>query len=201
MKRLKTIFLFTLTATLLTACSSSDDESTTGYSPNDVNVLFIQSSDGTHSTATLYKSGETYNPPRCYVGKEIIYMKQGEDPITRYYMSFGANVKGSQIIYLFQISLESDKPMSFSDLRAGDSFDSSQFKTHFYYTPTWMEAIMKGTTALSGKVTVTDKKQVDGKDYVVLRLTDFRFDAIDKSCIYTLNGLVEFEDLHLRYQE
>ena len=199
MKRLKTIFLLTLTATLLTACSSSDDESTTGYSPNDVNVLFIQSSDGTHSTATLYKSGETNDyPPRCYVGKEMI--DNGDEPITKYFMTFLAYVEGSPIINGFNINIESDKPLTFNNLKAGETFYSSQYKAYFYYNRVWLE-LYGMTPALNGILTVVDKKQVDGKDYVVLRLTDFRFDAIDKSCIYNVNGLVEFEEEHLRYQE
>ena len=46
-------------------------------------------------------------------------------------------------------------------------------------------------TAMSGKVSVVGTKKVNDKSYMVLRLTDLRFDKI--SDVYTVNGTVEYE--------
>ena len=175
---------------LFSSCSSDDEEI---YVPQGVNVLLIQSDNGKTSTGMMYGSNEVYNPPHCYLGKEIWY--NGGDPFTIYYMSFGANIKGSDVFNLLKISLESKQPMSFYDLKEGDTFDSSQFRASAAYTPTWEEDILRMATALSGKVTVVGTKNEGDKSYIVLRLIDLRFDAIDRSCVYTVNGVVEYEVL------
>lgn len=175
---------------LFSSCSSDDEEI---YVPQGVNVLLIQSDNGKTSTGMMYGSNEVYNPPHCYLGKEIRY--NGGDPLTIYHMSFGANIKGSDVFNLLKISLESKQPMSFYDLKEGDTFDSSQFRASAAYTPTWEEDILRMATALSGKVTVVGMKNEGDKSYMVLRLVDLRFDAIDSSCVYTVNGVVEYEVL------
>lgn len=159
---------------------------------DDVNVLLIQSDNGKTSIGTMYKDGEVYNPPHCYLGgKEIRY--NGGNPITVYHMGFGANIKGSDVFDSLTISFESSQPMSFSDLKAGDTFDSSQFHAAAAYTPTWMEAVLIQATALSGKITVVGTSKVGDKSYMTLRLINLRFDAIDHSCVYTVNGTIEYE--------
>ena len=47
--------------------------------------------------------------------------------------------------------------------------------------------------ALSGKITVVDTKKVDDKSYIVLQLTDLKFPSIDNSCIFTVNGTIDYE--------
>ena len=175
---------------LFSSCSSDDEEI---YVPQGVNVLLIQSDNGKTSTGMMYGSNEVYNPPHCYLGKEIRY--NGGDPFTIYYMSFGANFKGSDVFDLLNIRFESKQPISFYDFKEGDTFDSGQFHASAAYTPTWMEAILIQATALSGKVTVVGTKNEGDKSYIVLRLIDLRFDAIDRSCVYTVNGVVEYEVL------
>lgn len=175
---------------LFSACSNDDEEIN---ALQGVNVLLIQSDNGKTSTGMMYGSNEVYNPPHCYLGKEIRY--NGGDPLTIYHMSFGANIKGSDVFNLLKISLESKQPISFYDLKEGDTFDSSQFRASAAYTPTWMEAILIQATALSGKFTVVGTKNEGDKSYIVLRLIDLRFDAIDRSCVYTVNGVVEYEVL------
>ncbi len=175
---------------LFSACSNDDEEIN---ALQGVNVLLIQSDNGKTSTGMMYGSNEVYNPPHCYLGKEIRY--NGGDPLTIYHMSFGANIKGSDVFNLLKISLESKQPMSFYDLKEGDTFDSSQFRASAAYTPTWEEYILRMATALSGKVTVVGMKNEGDKSYMVLRLVDLRFDAIDSSCVYTVNGVVEYEVL------
>lgn len=83
--------------------------------------------------------------------------------------------------------------MSLNDLKEGDTFDNSQFHAAAYYTPTWMEYIMRGTTALSGSITVLSKGSIEGKPYITLTLTNLKFDAIDHSCVYSVNGTVVYE--------
>ena len=156
-----------------------------------VNVLFIESDKGETSTGLMYQSGEEYNPPHGYLGQEIKY--NGGNPLTIYHMSFVANIKGSDIFEDIGIGFESDQPMSFSDLKAGDTFDSSQFQAYAAYTRTWPEKVMKTTKALSGMVTVLGTEEIDDKTYMILRLTDFKFDAIDHSFVYTVNGTVVYE--------
>ena len=180
-----------LAVCIFTACSSSDDDEIFGPVMTEVNVLLIQSDKGDTSTGVMYKSGETYNPPHCYLGKEIRY--NGENPQTIYHMGFGANIKGSDVFDMLTITFESSQAMSFNNLKAGDTFDSSQFHAAAAYTPTWSEAILRQTTALSGKVTVLGTSKVGDKSYMILRLSDLRFDAIDHSCVYSVNGTVEYE--------
>ena len=185
-------FILLLIALLLvmTGCNN-DDENIDIPINTDVNVVLIQSDNGKTSMGTMYKSGETYNPPHCYLGKEIRY--NGANSQTVYHMGFGANIKGSDVFDMLNIGFESDKPMSFSDLKKGDTFDSSQFHAAAAYTPTWMEDILRQTTALSGMVTVMGTSKNGDKSYMTLKLSDLRFEAIDRSCIYTVNGIVEYE--------
>ena len=189
-KRILTLFAIALSLSLITACSS-DDDNIVDPVVGEINVLLIQSDNGKISTGTMYKSGETYNPPHCYIGKGIVY--NDNSPTTVYHMGFGANIKGSDVFYMLNISFESNKPMSFSNLKAGDTFDSSQFHAAAAYTPTWGEAILRQTTALSGKITVVGTSKVGDISYMTLRLTDLRFNAIDHTCIYSVNGIVEYE--------
>ena len=181
---------------LLFGCSSDDDEFVDNPVLDELNVLLIQSDKGKTSMGYMYKNGETYNPPHCYLGQDIRY--NGGDPLTIYHMSFGANIKGSDVFDLLNITFESNRPLSLSELKAGDTFDSSQFHAAAAYTPTWTEDILIQATALSGKVTVVGTKTIEDKSYMVLRLTNLKFDAIDHSCVYTVNGTVEYERWDLR---
>ena len=187
-----------LAVCIFTACSSSDDDEIFGSVMTEVNVLLIQSDKGDTSTGVMYKSGETYNPPHCYLGKEIRY--NGGNAQTIYHMGFGANIKGSDVFDMLNINFESSQPMSFSNLKAGDTFDSSQFHAAAAYTATWPEAILRQTTALSGKVTVVGTNKVGDKSYMSLKLSDLRFDAIDRSCVYSINGTVEYEIWDIQYE-
>ena len=196
---MKKSFILCLGAMLMLAIGmsscSKDDETIADPVVNpvvdEVNVLLIQSDNGKTSTGTVYKSGETYNPPHCYLGKEIRYNRGNE--LTFYHMSFAANIKGSDVFNNLGISFESNQPMSFSNLKAGDTFDCSQFHASAAYTPTWTEAVMRMTNAFSGKVTVLGTSKVGDKSYMTLRLTDLRFNAIDISCVYSVSGIVEYE--------
>ena len=162
-KRILTLFAVALTLSLITACSN-DDDNVVDPVVGEINVLLIQSDNGKTSTGTMYKSGETYNPPHCYLGKEIRY--NGGNELIVYHMGFGANIKGSDVFDMLNISFESNQPMSFSNLKAGDTFDSSQFHAAAAYTPTWMEDILIQATALSGKVTVIGTSKVGDKSYM-----------------------------------
>ena len=95
---------------LLSGCSSDDDEFVDNPVLDELNVLLIQSDKGKTSMGYMYKNGETYNPPHCYLGQEIRY--NGGDPLTLYHMSFGANIKGSDVFDLLNITFESNRPLS-----------------------------------------------------------------------------------------
>ena len=183
---------------VMASCSSDDDENIVAPVTTEVNVLLIQSDNGKTSTGVMYKSGEGYNPPHCYLGRDISY--NGGNGLTVYHMVFGANIKGSDVFDMLTIDFNSNEPIYFSDMKAGDTFDSSQFHASAAYTPTWMEAILKQAVALSGKITVVGTSKTDDKSYIILRLSDLRFNAIDHSCIYTVNGLVEYEIWNTQYE-
>ena len=185
-------------------CScNSDDENIVGSGeivipeeiPEEIpeNSLLILSDKGEISYGELYKSGECYNPPHCNLEIENRY--NGGNMLTIYHMRFGANIKGSDVFDMLTIDFQSDRQMSFNDLKEGDTFDSSQFHAAAYYTPTWREAILKGGTALSGSITVVSKGMIDDKPCITLKLTDLRFEAIDRSCIYSVNGTAVYEVL------
>ena len=181
-----------------TACSSSDDDKIIDPAVTEANVLLILSDKGETSTGMMYKSGETYNPPHCYLGKEIRY--NGGNPQTIYHMEFGANIKGSDVFDMLSITFESSQPMSFSNLKAGDTFDSSQFHAAAAYTPTWLEKILIQALALSGQVTVLGTRMVGDKSHMILKLSDLRFNAINHSCIYSINGTVEYEIWDIQHE-
>ena len=84
--------LMLLAAVLLAACNG--DDNVVNPITTDVNVLLIQSDKGKTSTGSLYKSGEVYNPPHCYISKEIWYNNGTSKTI--YHMDFTANIKGSE---------------------------------------------------------------------------------------------------------
>ena len=193
MKRSIYLWISALVLTIagLSSCSS-DDETTTGIWCNSIpiNSLVIQSDKGEISWGGFYKSGEMYNPPHCYLGSEITF--QGD---RIYHMGFGANIKGSKVFDMLDIEFQSDRRMSFNDLKEGDTFDSSQFHASAAYTPTWMEAIMIVGNALSGSITVVSKDMIGDKPCITLKLTDLRFEAIDRSCIYSVNGTAVYEVL------
>ena len=196
-KNIISVYVTLIIAVFMSGCSN-DDDNVGDQVVGETNVLLIQSDYGKTSTGTMYKSGETYNPPHCYLGKEIRY--NGGNELTVYHMGFGANIKGSDVFDMLNISFESNQPMSFSNLKAGDTFDSSQFHAAAAYTPTWMEAILIQATALSGKVTVIGTSKVGDKSYMTLRLTNLRFDAIDHTCVYTVNGTVDYEIWDIQYE-
>ena len=130
-------------------CScNSDDENIVGSGeiviPEEIpeNSLLILSDKGEISYGELYKSGECYNPPHCNLEIENRY--NGGNMLTIYHMRFGANIKGSDVFDMLTIGFQSNRQMSFNDLKEGDTFDSSQFDAAAAYTPTWMEAILKG---------------------------------------------------------
>ena len=199
MKKYLYILMSAMLMAMSVGCSSdSDDEVIADLEDTDVNVLLIRSDNGKVSKGTMYGSNELYNPPHGYLNTEIRY--NGGNPLTFYHMGFGANIKGSDVFCMLGISFESDKPMSFSNLKPGDSFDSSQFHAAAAYASIGTDKFLREATALSGKVTVIGTKKAGDKTYMVLRLINLQFDAIDHSCVYTVNGTVEYEIWNLQYE-
>ena len=179
----------------LTSCSSDDDEVVIDPANVGVNVLVFQSEYGKFSTGTMsYKDNKHYNPPYCEIAADY-YPSSGT---FTYYTEFIADIKNSEGFYKLSINKESDQRMSFSDLKEGDTYDASELLIAVYnrYPAKPGEdvpAVMRGTRASSGKITVAGTKDMDGKEYIILRLTDLQFDVRDYSCAYTVNGTVEYE--------
>lgn len=66
----KTAFIPIFAAVLLCFCGcSNDDDKIVDPVETETNVLLMKSDKGKTSTGTMYKSGETYNPTHCYLGK------------------------------------------------------------------------------------------------------------------------------------
>lgn len=189
MIRIKIALLLVMVMTVV-SCSNDEADFQEPVNIGDYTLL-IQSDNGKTSGADVYKSNETCNPPHCYVGEGAYY--EGGMLVMVYSMSFFANLKGSDVFNMLNIGFDSNSPMSFSDLKAGDTFDTSQFHAEAYYTPTWQEDIMRGAKAESGKVTVVSMTTIDGKPCVTLKITNLQFAAIDNSCTYTINGTVDYE--------
>ena len=60
----------------------------------------------------------------------------------------------------------------------------------------------KETLATKGTQEITEITEsafgtvsTEGRPYITLTLTDLKFDAIDHSCVYSVNGTVEYEIL------
>jgi hypothetical protein len=47
---------------------------------------------------------------------------------------------------------------------------------------------------------VVGTNKVGDKSYMSLKLSDLRFDAIDRSCVYSINGTVEYEIWDIQYE-
>ena len=114
-----------LLAVGMSSCSS-DDEKIVGSGeiiiPDEIpeNSLLILSDKGEISWGECYKSGEMYNPPHCYLGGEITFEND-----TIYHMGFGANIKGSDVFFILTIGFQSNRQMSFNDLKEGDTYSVS----------------------------------------------------------------------------
>lgn len=172
----------------LSSCSNDDnfDDEITA-----VNVLRIQSE---NDSETLLVEN-----PRCYNEKELRYPREGSSYML-YHLHFGCKIKESSIFDRIDINIESRSELKFSDLKVGDIFDSSQVHVYASYTPTWMEAIPKYATTLSGQLEVVDKKTVDGEEFITLGFRDFKFDSIDKTCLYTVNGTIDYKVWNIVYK-
>ena len=167
---------------LMTGCKNSEDI----VEPDDIKAyLLIQSDNGQSGTGEVYRTS-------CINHKELRVERDGTQHML-YHLSFNCNIRESPVFYLLDIDFETDTEMSFDDLKVGDTFDTGQFHAGAYYTPTWMEAIMRGTGALSGKLTVTNRREVEGVSFITLELKNIKFDAIDHSCIYSVSGTLEYE--------
>ena len=102
-----------------------------------------------------------------------------------------ASIKKSDVFNLLTFECpESYQPMHFRDMKPGDTLDFSQFHVIAYYAHIDR---MEGAIASSGKITVVGTKMIDGQSYMTLNLSDLRFLSRDRSCVYTINGTVDYE--------
>ena len=109
-------------------------------------------------------------------------------------MIFFCNIQESNILYCLAIDFEDNSEMNFADLKPGDTFDTNDFKASvgYYYPGNGWTRCME-TLATSGRLHVIDKKLEDGKICLTLQIDNFKFDAIDKTCIYTINGTIVYK--------
>ena len=184
MKRtFKTLGFFLSALFLLAACSSDDEDF--DVSNIKTNELFIKSDKGNSSLGLAHE-------PYGWKGKGVVYELDGTVHMV-YNMTFFCNIQESNILYCLAIDFEDDSEMNFADLKPGDTYDTNDFKATVAYNPTWEGALLIGTTATSGRLHVIDKKLEDGKICLTLQIDNFKFDAIDKTCIYTINGTIVYK--------
>ena len=188
-------YMYMMISAMLIAFSAGCSKDTNEFSivpANPDNVLHIQSDNGKTSTGLVYKrDGSIYKSIECHYDN---------DSTVVYHMTFSAYIKGSDVFTVLNVSFESNQPVSFSDLKTGDTFDSSQFHVAAAYYVTGEEALFITTRALSGSVTVVGFRSDGDHKYMALKLTDLCFNAIDNSCVYTVNGLVEYEYWDVHYE-
>ena len=150
------------------------------------NVLTIQSNNDKQGNASA-------ESPRCYMGREN---RLEDDSLNLvHYMKFTCGIKGSTVFDGLEIIFEDSLSYDFKRLKIGDKYDIGQFKARAVYVRTWTEKIIKMALSQSGVIEVTEKKTVDGKFYITICLQDFKFNAIDKSCLYTIDGTLDCEIL------
>ncbi len=147
--------------------------------------LLILSDDGQRGTGEVYRTS-------CIKHKELRVERNGTKHML-YHLSFNCNIRKSPVFDGLDIDFETDTEMTFDDLKVGDTFDTEQFRAFADYTPTWMEDIGRGTRALSGQLTVANRRKVEDTSFITLELKDIKFEAIDKSCIYSVSGALEYE--------
>ena len=129
--------------------------------------------------------------PHCFTGKEN--RLEGDSLRVIHQMIFACDIKESTVFDGLEIIFEGSQPFSFNKFKTGDTFDISQFKVRAEYHRTWTEKIIKMALSLSGEIKIIDIKTEDGKSYISLSLQDIKFDAIDKSCIYAIDGTIDYE--------
>ena len=181
-----------LTTSLLPACSSNDDEiakvdtsPTVDSTQTETDILIIQSGADSVGRGIVVR-------PNGFTEKEQRYERDGSNRMI-YHRHFVCGISDSPFFYLLKIDFQNSEELSFDDFKDGDTFDSSQFLAFaYYYTPTWTEAVMKGASILSGKIQVVGRKKVDDMSLLTLQLIDLKFDAIDKSCVYSINGTIDY---------
>ena len=201
---------FTLVCLSLLTCCSSDDLNDVDPVDDDAQFVLIQSDNGETSKVYLYKKDDRYCNdcypcydcyPRCYVARTT--WRVNNEEVSVYMMEFTASIKRSDIFDLLQIACpENNQPIYFRDLKPGDVLDLSKFHVTADYAKNSIydvEQVLISAIAQSGKITVVGTKIIDGQSYMTLNLSDLRFLSRDKSCVYTINGTVDYEILNDQY--
>lgn len=184
MKRtFKSLGIFLSAIFLLVACSS--DEEDIDLTNIKANELLIQSDKGDSNIGLAYE-------PHGYKGRCEVHEPDGTVHIV-HNMSFNCNIQESKAFTSLDINFEGNSEMNFADLKSGDTFDTNDFRASVSYYPTWVEFYGMGTTATSGRVHVIDKKIEDGNIYITLQINNLKFDALDKTCVYTINGTIVYK--------
>jgi hypothetical protein len=180
---IKTLGIFLSALFLLTACSSDDED--IDLSNIETNELLIQSDKGDGNIGLAFE-------PHGYKGRCEVHEPDGTVHVV-HNMSFNCNIHESKVFTSLSIEFEDDWEMNFADLKPGDTFDTNDFRASVSYYPTWVEFYGMGTTATSGRLHVIDKELEDGNIYLTLQIRNFKFDALDKTCVYTINGTIVYK--------
>lgn len=184
MKRtIKTLGVFLSAFFLLTGCSSDDED--IDLSNIETNELLIQSDKGKSSIGLAYE-------PHGWKGWGEVNGLDGTVHLV-YNMSFSCVIRESKVFTSLSIEFEDDWEMDFADLKLGDTFDTNDFRASVGFYPENGWSCFMGTTATSGRLHVIDKQFEDGNLSLTLQIDNFKFDALDKECVYTIDGTIVYK--------
>ena len=184
MKRaFRTLGVFLSALFLLTACSSDDED--IDLSNIETNELLIQSDKGDSNISLAYE-------PHGYKGRCEVHEPDGTVHVV-HNMSFNCNIHESKVFTSLSIEFEDDWEMNFADLKPGDTFDTNDFRASVGFYPENGWSCFMGTTATSGRLHVIDKQFEDGNLSLTLQIDDFKCDALDKECVYTIDGTIVYK--------
>lgn len=191
----------------LSSCSKTDDEEKVnisngllyGFSANgetadvmnlvagDMNVLQILSENGDTELCSLYTPSGSLTS-----GQEIRTEPDGSTH-TVYHLGFSAMILNSSLFNVMTLDIESDQAANASELKVGDTFDSSVVQViAFDNRSTLTEG--RFDYAKGGRVQVVDLQTGDnGRLHITINLQDLKFNSFDQKHSYTFNAMINYE--------
>ena len=181
---LENILIFTVDGNFVGTYARSNDEDI-DLSNIETNELLIQSDKGKSSIGLAYE-------PHGWKGWGEVNGLDGTVHLV-YNMSFSCVIRESKVFTSLSIEFEDDWEMDFADLKPGDTFDTNDFRASVGFYPENGWSCFMGTTATSGRLHVIDKQFEDGNLSLTLQIDNFKFDALDKECVYTIDGTIVYK--------
>ena len=112
-----------------------------------------------------------------------------------HHINFKCDIQNSPIFDGLWLDFEDSPFEDFDILKKGDTFDTNQFYALAECHRSWTEKYIKMIKSQSGVIEVIDKKIIDGKSFITISLHDIKFHDSDKSCLYIIDGTIDFEIL------